>query len=319
MDLAKAFLVWVKLLGLRLDNDKSVVELNGNLMSRDDFDIPDFGPAEMDERPKQPGGRKTSRQKPSKSEPRQGGGAGTAVLIFALFLACGGLGYMAFMQHQQSAALSMTVQKLQTQVTALQDSLSMAESEAQNSGSSLQAQLASLNNQVKSKNKQLDSEIAKLWTVAYQRNKPAIEALQAKLDTLSSQSEELDKKITSVSGGISSLYERIDAATVAESDARSEDIKKIRTEIASLQTSFVLTEETVNEANRQLQAQQRELVDRVNALALSSDTAELERRVKTSEQAIKSIDNTRREVNNTLIQLKSRVNSLQLKVEKISP
>ena len=98
------------------------------------------------------------------------------------------------------------------------------------------------------------------------------------------------------------------------------DLKKIRAEIAAAQTNIRLSEEALAEEQDALQKTQRGLTDRVAVLerGARSGNSGLQRRVKANEDAVKSFDAIRRELNRNLIQIKKKINALQLAVEQQS-
>ncbi|MGB0468076.1 MAG: hypothetical protein ACPGF7_11190 [Pontibacterium sp.] len=290
-------------------------------MSRDDFDIPDLGPAEPDRIDRSNNGRQSA--EPSRTEPKRSSGGLTAFLLVLLVAACAGLGYWVQLLNAQLQQERVAVSELQGQMSELRGLLNMAESSVEKSGSTMLDKIAALNLSAQKKYKHLDSEIAKLWTVAHQRNKPAIEkqrqqlAIQAKnLDTvvesiaIQNAALEAQKKtwLTAVS--------KLEKAQKGAKAQISTDLKKIRVEVNAAQTAVRLSEEAVMEEQMALTSAMRDLTDRLATLESTQRSNTFERRVKVNEEAIKAFDATRRELNRSLLQIKTKINRLQLSLEK---
>lgn len=329
-------------------------------MSREDFDIPELGPAEP-ERVGAVAGNGGANA-PSANAERRSGGWFQSLLLILLVAACSGLGYWGLTLFERLQQESQNVVAMKEELAALRASLNIAETSAQASGSSLQERLAAIENSASAKNKHFDSEIAKLWAIAHKQNKPEL-ARQSKViadqeKIVSAQREKLaaqEKQLASLQaalGGyeseLATLRKRVDADRQAAEEQGKQlaaleqdigqaqssmadqfaalqpqlgaDLKKIRAEIAAAQTNIRLSEEALVEDQNVLKQAQRGLTDRIAVLerGARSGNSGLQRRVKANEDAVKSFDAIRRELNRNLIQIKKKINALQLAVEQQS-
>ena len=311
-------------------------------MSRDDdFDLPDLGPAEPE--------RVTSNNRhvdagnPPVQTVKRSGGWFTSLMLILLVAACSGLGYWGLTMFEQLQAERKAVAELQQQMKEMRDLLNLAESSAQKSGDTLLDQLTNMGKAAQDKYKHFDSEIAKLWTVAYQTNKPELEKqakqlveqkkqlaeqgkqLKAQSDKQSGYVQQIaaqkkaldeakkalvaqDKKLTAIGGKLDQSQSTVKSLVDAE-------LKKSRSDLAATQTAIRLSEEALTEEVAALTTSTRKLTDRIAALESAQRQNGLERRVKNNEDAVKSYDATRRELNRSLLQIKKKINELQLKLE----
>jgi chromosome segregation ATPase len=289
-------------------------------MSRDDFDIPDLGPAEPD-RVVPPARQNTPRNSAPRAvaEGRSSGGWFQSLLLILLVAACSGLGYLGLTMYEQLEAEKQTVARLQGQVNELRELLNVAESSAQASGNTLQDQLVSQGKTAAEKYKHFDSEIAKLWDVAYKRNKPEIEK-QAAL--LAEQVKQLDKaekalaaqeKLVKAQAASIKRLETQDSVSQAELDKA---LKQAGAQVEEARKALRLSEAALAEEMGGLVQSDRKLTDRIAALENQQRGNALERRVAVNEEAIEAFDATRRELNSSLLQVRKKLNELQLAVEK---
>lgn len=289
-------------------------------MSRDDFDIPDLGPADPDRvAPVAKSGatRKTAARKPA--EARSGGGLFQPLILILLVAACSGLGYLGLTMYEQLESEKQTVATLQQQVTELRELLNVAESSAQASGSTLQDQIARQSSTAEEKYKHFDSEIAKLWTIAYQRNKPEIEKQAAQLAEQVKQLDKAEKalaaqeKLVKSQAAVIKRLETQDSSRQAELD---KSLKQISSQIEEARKALRLSEAALAEEVAGLVQSDRKLTDRIAAVENQQRGNALERRVALNEEAIEAFDATRRDLNNSLLQVRKKLNELQLAVEK---
>ncbi len=159
------------------------------MVKNDDFrDIPSLGPAqdEMDRQPI-PTLKAMNAPAPVVVDERSGHGM-VYVMMMLLLIAVAGFGIWSYQQALQldrklSSALTLSAQ-LQNRVLDLEHLISTTDENASKSGAALAGQVKQLVQQDGSRKKEVDSEIAKLWTVAYQRNKPKLEQLDRSLESL---------------------------------------------------------------------------------------------------------------------------------------
>lgn len=320
-----------------------------------DLDLPSFGPAERDQDPARPAAKPAT---PASSAPASTPPAGAAVppaatqtvapasgggisflIILLLAAAVGGLAYWSYLQHQQIITLEQQMgqvdqqrAEIDQQVLELQQLLQVAESSAAQSGESLLVQVKRQAALTAEKHAQLDSEIAKLWTVAHQRNTPKIAALEKQLnaaqkrsaDQLKQQAEALNKQLAQPLKqikGFSAKLARIEKSLQTaekQSSEQNQQISAAKSSIAALASEFEIVSESVelmqDEQQRKLSGFAEQIVE---LQANQNASAGLERRIRVNEQAIRAIDSYRVQLNQELLQLRSKLNTLQLRVEQL--
>lgn len=315
-------------------------------MSRDDFDIPDLGPAEPDRVAPSQSNTANKAAVASDIQPppvKRSGGWFQSFLLILLVSACSGLGYWGLTMYEQLQTERASVAELQTQMKEMRGLLNLAETSAQKSGDTLLDQVTRMSKAAQDKYQHFDSEVAKLWAIAYQKNKPELEK-QAK--QLTAQSSQLNAQKTQLKAQTTKLSEQtqliaaqtkaLDAAkqslaaqqkkisaisaelNKSQSSVKSRvaaDLKKIRAEVAAAQTGMRLSEEAMTEEQATLTTSIRTLTDRTAVLESGQRKNGLERRVKNNEDAVRAYDATRRELNRSLLQIKKKINALQLVVE----
>ncbi|WP_370279434.1 hypothetical protein [Pontibacterium sp.] len=311
-------------------------------MSRDDdFDLPDFGPAEPER--VSTNNRHVDVVNPPAQTVKRSGGWFTSLMLILLVASCSGLGYWGLTMFEQLQAERKAVAELQQQMKEMRELLNLAESSAQKSGDTLLDQLTSMGKAAQDKYKHFDSEIAKLWTVAYQTNKPELEKQAKQLAEQKKQLAEQGKQLKAQSDKQAGYVQQIAAQKKALDEAKKSlaaqdkklstiagkldqsqstvkslvdaELKKSRSDLAATQTAIRLSEEALTEEVATLTASMRKLTDRIAALESAQRQNGLERRVKNNEDAVKSYDATRRELNRSLLQIKKKINELQLKLE----
>lgn len=324
-------------------------------MSRDDFDIPDLGPAE----PERSAPAAAPRSAPAVSASEQsGGGWFQTFLLILLVAACAGLGYFGLTIFEQQQAERKTVQQMQTQVAEMRELLNLAESSAQKNGASLKDQLSGIQESQAGKDKTQDSEIAKLWAIAHQKNTPDIARLDKNLEAqqalvaeqrkqldvlrkklsaqeklyadgqtqlktlqadLSAQADSMSaakKETAALAAALDKLNAAFDGQEQVSPEQLAETEKKLRADINAAQTDIRLSEEAMTEEQTLLTQSLRNLTDRVAAVENGARKNGLEKRVRGNEDAVKAFDATRRELNRNLVQIKKKINALQLKLEQ---
>lgn len=280
----------------------------------DDIHVPNMGPAE-------PGGKSSSAAMhavPSmvaESAPQRGGGSLIQTLVLLILVAAvSALGYFGFDMYQLQQKRTAELELSRAQLTELREMLKVAEEGAEASGQSMLVRVAALEKGSKAKNKQLDSEIDKLWALSHRKNKPQIEK-QAK--TIASQA----KTIKSLKSSVAKQDKQIKSllALKAEADklkknlsAQTAEVQKL---VQRLETEVRSGTELIEVEQEEQRKTLRSLTDRTAALEGRSNK-ELERRVGLNEQAVRAFDGTRRQLNQDLFQVKQKLNSMQLQLEK---
>ncbi len=333
------------------------------MTGQDDFEVPDLGPAERNHIAHRQAAA-PARQKAAPAQPAGRAGDSSwlhSVLMIVLVVALGALAYWTLLLQEQLQLRSAELAETRAQLAEFRQSLNIAESSAEQSGQTLQGQVATLRSGAEEKYKHFDSEIAKLWTIAYQRNKPQLEsqdkALKTQAQTLDTQGQALDeqKKQLAAAGaeldqqakGLAEMRRQLTAlaqqqatdqkagqALDARVDAWDKQIKAERKEREQLQQQIAGAQKELAQAERavtadrvklreDLQAQgktQRELSDRLAALESSQRASgpdpALERRIRSNEEAVQAFDSTRRQLTHDMLQVRQKLNNLQLKVEQ---
>lgn len=307
------------------------------------------------------------------SVPSAGRGLGifTGGLLVVVLAACGGLGYWLMELQLQFQTRSAELTEARYQIGELRELLQVAESSALQSGKGLISEVGQLSTTAQSKYTHYDSEIAKLWTIAYQRNRPELEAqkkaltgqaeqLKAQAAKQASQDEQLTDLLALVEAQKTLLDEQAVALQaqasqlgVAQKDlkamaAQSENVEKAvkfvtalkisQDKLSSSQSNTVkATDTAVATVRRELASTRTELSTQAEILneqlaeqadALSALQAKVgkggssaaldpsvKRRIAHNEDAIRAFDGTRRQLNRELLQIRQKLNNLQLKVE----
>ncbi len=302
----------------------------------------------------------------------RGLGVFTGGLLVLVLAACGGLGYWLMELQLQFQTRSAELTEARYQIGELRELLQVAESSSLQSGRGLISEVGQLSTTAQSKYTHYDSEIAKLWTIAYQRNKPQLEAQQKALAGQAAQLKSQAEKQTAQEGQLTNLLALVEAqktlldeqavALQAQSSqlgtaqkelksmaAQSENVEKavkfvtalkisqdklsssqsstvkatdtavatVRRELANTRTELGTQAEILNEQLAEQADTLKALQSRVGK-GNSSNTAAspaLKRRIAHNEDAIRAFDGTRRQLNRELLQIRQKLNNLQLKVE----
>jgi chromosome segregation ATPase len=313
-----------------------------------DLELPSFGPAEREpaikvsgEKPQtetpQKGGAKGNRAD-AEQKVSSGGGALSYLIILLLAVAVAGLAYWNFMQHQQLQVLENERKVVDEKIIELQKLFLVAGDSAAQTGESLQNQVkkqAEINQQkfasleadsgkfgtaisrLDAEITKLNSENGKLWVVAHQRNTPKIAELEKQLNEASAQLDKQSKALEGMTGELTKLDKQL-AASEAKGSENAKQVAAIRQSAAALSTQFQALSESIDLQQADQKKKMALLAEQVISLKESQGQgAGLERRVKVNEQAVKAIDGSRLVVNNELLQIRQKLNNLQLKVEQL--
>ena len=268
---------------------------------------------ELDRFQSRSGSTKTSKTKPVKKGGASDSGPGgigkssgrsssglvavCLVLILALF-ALLGWGYIK--QNETLTALNRDldealdfINQSKLSMARLQGELSETGAEIQETGTSAAKQLEFL-----------DSEMRKLWGVAGDRNKKAISQNQAEIAGFkaqfsrfkSSQFESLVKRLKDQQAIIAKLQAEINAANAAASKVTS-----LEQQVATTASELSLTRESLEERFDRVSSQVGSIPDTGKATIENT-------------KAIASIDASRRQINERLVNLEQLVNKLKLDV-----
>lgn len=258
----------------------------------------------------------TARQ-PEVRESR-GGGSSLLVTVILLLLVAGGgvLAYQLMQQQEQLAAVQAELNRAKERVDSLEGLLAVASDSAEQSGQTLQQRLQAIDGRIKERFTHYDSEVAKLWTVAYQRNKPQLEQQAEQLKQLQTKLDETEAALVEVrkqaGKGIDAL-----AQTGALKSEQAALKKALQARLASAEKQLDTLEQSLKLESEGRLKVQKQLTEQLSGLSGGSDlTAQLAQRIRQNEQAIKAIDGTRRQVNQDLLRIRQQLNNLQLRIEQ---
>lgn len=266
---------------------------------------------ELDRFQSRSGSTKTSKTKPvkkggasdsgpdgiGKSSGRSSSGlvAVCLVLILALF-ALLGWGYIK--QNETLTALNRDLDEALDFINQSKLSMARLEGELSETGAEIQETGTSAAKQLEF----LDSEMRKLWGVAGDRNKKAISQNQAEIAGFkaqfsqfkSSQFESLVKRLKDQQAIIAKLQAEINAANAAASKVTS-----LEQQVATTASELSLTRESLEERFDRVSSQVGSIPDTGEATIENT-------------KAIASIDASRRQINERLVNLEQLVNKLKL-------
>eukprot|EP01155_Anaeramoeba_flamelloides_P023743 Anaeramoba_flamelloidesa808209_16.p1 GENE.a808209_16~~a808209_16.p1 ORF type:complete len:286 (+),score=42.48 a808209_16:16-873(+) len=254
----------------------------------------------------------------SGNQSKSGGSGGLLITVILLLLVAGGgyLGYQVMLQQERQLQLQSDLNQAQARVESLEALLAVASDSAEQSGQTLQQRLQAVDSRVKERFTHYDSEIAKLWTVAYQRNKPQLEQQAEQLKKLQAQMAETETALAAV---------RKDAGKAADALAQAGALKtELAAQKKALQARLVAAEKQLDTLEQGLKLEsegrlkvQQQLTEQLAGLSGGSDiSAELAQRIRQNEQAIKAIDGTRRQLSQDLLRIRQQLNNLQLRLEQ---
>ncbi|WP_417224662.1 hypothetical protein [Amphritea sp.] len=285
-----------------------------------DLELPSFGPAER-ELNINPGVHPAA--SPQHRETKGSGALGYFIMLL-LVIAVGGLGYWSFLQHQQLLALEAERVSVDQKIVELQKLFLVAGNSAAQTGETLQSQVEKQATTTQQKFTQLtgdvaktQDEIAKLWVIAHQRNTPKIAELETQLKAALTQVETQTKAVSDTAAHLAKLDKQLKAVEAKESDNQKQ-VAAIKQSVASLSTEFQILSESLERQQAEQGKSLSALAQQVSGLKSNQGSAAgLERRVRINEQAVKAIDGSRLQLNNELLQIRQKLNNLQLKVEKL--
>lgn len=255
---------------------------------------------------------------PTAEKPR-GGGLLLTLILLVLAAGVAGLAYWTVGLKQTIETQQAALAKAEARLAEMEQLLALTSDTASQSGETLMGRLGQLESKAGEKYEHFDSEIAKLWTIAYQRNKPQLEEQKKALDAQSAELSALKKQLAEAEGKLGKLGGRVDSGLG--------DIAGIKKQVASLDgalkeqsntlksvsadTSFALS----LEKDDRVSAHQA-LSARVDKLAQSAqDGSGLSRKIGSIEQSIQAIDGSRRQFNQSLLELRDQINQLQQRLD----
>lgn len=289
-------------------------------------DIPDLGPArdalDRDQVPtlKQAPPAAAKAKPQPRPEPRQRSSNGLVYLLLLVLIAVmGGFGFWSYQQQlkleRELAGSNQSLAQALDRVTDLEGLINATDESASKSGAALQAQLKKLLQEDAKRTKHVDSEIAKLWTIAYQRNKPKLEELDKGLAGVTETAGRLEQETASLKTQLGRADDRL-AAGDQRLVALEADRKTSQTALSRLDEQM-RTQDLANQEIDDLQEQRlKELEQQLALLKRNPQVpASLTQQLQEYGKSIESINAYRKQVNQELFRLRERVNQLQLTAE----
>ena len=251
--------------------------------------------------------------------PATTGRGGSLLITLILLLLVAGIGYLGFAFTEQQGRfrqLELDLTQAQQRIEVLEEMLEVTSDTAAQSGQTLQQRLEDLTGRMAERVTHVDSEIAKLWTIAYQRNKPQLEAHAKQLAGLETGLAELDSGLKSVRQQAAQAGRALEEASEVKAAVGTAQ-QKLEAQLKGLEQQLTtLAQGLKAESEGRLKVQQ-ELTQQLTSLQEGQGgSAELAQRIRQNEQAISAIDGTRRQVNQDLLRIRQQLNNLQLKVEQ---
>lgn len=270
------------------------------------------------------------------------GSSSRVLLILLVFVAVGlsiGLGLWTVQLKERLEEQQVLIEQMNLWLESTDATLTQTSTSASRSGETLMGRVETMNQRLDERVKHFDSEIAKLWTIAYQRNKPQLEE-QGK--TLTAHTEQLNVQQASL------------AETAALLDVLRTEIDSQVQQLSELNAARAQTESAVAQNNSRLEGQLTQVnaletetgrlaseIDRIEqkAVQIGSDMefqlsverderaklaaemkakldgaagAATEQRLRTIEERLKAIDAARATLNAELLKVQGQVNGLML-------
>ncbi|MEH6651861.1 MAG: hypothetical protein V7707_17710 [Motiliproteus sp.] len=236
-------------------------------------------------------------------------------LMLLLMVVIGAGGYWGLIHFNQ---LQKQLIQANLRIADLEGLINATDESANKSGAALQAQIKKFLQDEDKRAKHVNSELAKLWTVAYQRNKPKIAEIDKSVAELGKQTDELQKQ---------------QAQNIAGIDNAVSGFASVSTDMASFDQTLQLTTGNLKdlESQMRLSDQANQELDSLQDIQFSEfekKLAEIQRNpqvpqaladtVKEQQQAIEAINSFRKQANSEMLRLASRIDQLQRAAKQAS-
>ncbi len=246
-------------------------------------------------------------KKPVVSEPNpsQKSASSLPITVLVLLIICGATGFSWFSWKQQIEIDSLKTQLGEASGFMDQSKLLIARLEGKLSETGVE--LAESGTAAEKKLAFLDSEMRKLWGVAYDRNKKAIEENQEALKSLESKltgvQKEQSTSLKRLGQDVSGLSEEFKKITkrLETYDAR---LGSVSNEISVLRSE----QDIIGSETKERLADHKKVIDNVR-----KDTQNYLERTAKLDLSIESINASRRQLNERIVELEKKINALQLK------
>lgn len=221
---------------------------------------------------------------------------GSGALWFVTLLLLSGLGGTSYFFYMQNQMLNTELESAKARLSSLEQRLSVTDEGITQSGAVMQVKL-----------KELDSEVRKLWDVANKRNKAWIKENQVALGSSKSSISKLKKDGESRAKSIANIKTKL---------KQNEALERTIAEVERQVTALAVNVESLDYADK---ASVSTLSTKVVSLSdeQKRQRASIEKRLKEAELAIDAFDSQRLQINRSLQQLKSQLQS-QSAAQKIN-
>lgn len=253
--------------------------------------------------------------------PSSGGiGWGHVGLWLLVLLLAGGGGWLLWEQHQTLNELEQKLVEAQTWINETGLSLARFEGALDETGE----EFSHAGEVIQDKLDFLESEMRKLWVIAYERNRPAVQENRDAMETLRSELASLEDQVEQAAEraaesaqrvdrvatdrdeleqAMASLRERVDSAEggVESVDGRLSDL---RDQLNGLRQDHELTQD---ELNARLGSLASDLEDMARDDDLEGEVAGLRERLDEMDEIVESIDSARSQLTRRFMELRERV------------
>lgn len=220
-----------------------------------------------------------------------------AVIALVLSIALAAFAGFLFMQLQEANAKLNKAESIlnghATNLTTLNDKLSATDENANLSVDALRVLL-----------KDNSKEIRKLWDLSNKTNKPNIAKNSKEIIGLKATAIKADKKVVGIERKVANVDGKVAAAN---------------NEITGNKKSIGGNKNSISELKNSLALHQKAMDDRIAEVksSMTGIPAGTEKRITDNEQAIRSIDATRKKLNSSMAEVESQFNEMKLEIEDI--
>lgn len=299
-------------------------------VTRDDefSHIPELGPArDVLDQSAIPTLKKTSGASVVQPATRTTGGGLMHWLLLLLMLIMGAAGYWG-MEHIN--LLQIQLIESNGRISSLEGLINATDENANRSGAALQVQMKTFMLNGDKRLKHVDSELAKLWSVAYQRNKPKIAEIDETVANLDKQSVELLaqsqafdaqlKQVQSVLSKTNAQLQQFDQRQNALHVQLGDLETALQARLADLGGRLQLRDQANQELDSMQDKQMQQIEQRLKKLQDHPAVPDaLSLAVKDHEQAIAAINSFRKQANAEFLRLGSQIELLQRNASSVSP
>lgn len=301
-----------------------------------------------------PVGRPAANPQPRPTAAAKSGSVATVLLSLLVLISLGAaaaLGVWGMQLKQQVDEQQVLVEQMNLWLESTDATLTQTSTTASRSGETLMGRVEDISTRLEDRIKHFDSEIAKLWTIAYQRNKPQLEEQGKTLVTLGETVVAQDAKISQAVASLAVLRSEIEkqvkelsqlsaadkqieqqlamsdksaAAQKSQLSALETQTTGLQTELEALDAGLATVEGRVLQVSSDMDFQFSVERDERAKLAVDLNakikqaaqpegtSVELERRLRTIEERLKAIDASRASLNAELLKVQGQVNGLML-------